>query len=74
MYKCRTQSSPYPAEITILKVTGENNPKENKPKIDKQAQQMLKARGVVEGSHSFPYCVDARHAQPLEGNRCMGET
>lgn len=35
---------------------------------------MLKARGVVEGSHSFPYCVDARHAQPLEGNRCMGET
>lgn len=23
--------------------------------IDKQAQQMLKARGVVEGSHSLPY-------------------
>lgn len=71
MYRCRTQGSPYPDEITISKVIGENKTKQNKTKIDKQAQQMLTAKGVVEGSYSFPYCVDARHAQPLEGNRCM---
>lgn len=72
MYKCRTGGSPYlPCQ--------DYNLRSHRGKkiiiIDKQAQQMLKARGVVEGSHSLPYSVWRCQRSPASGGKEMhGET
>lgn len=73
MYKCRTGGSPYlPCQDYNLR---SHRGKKKIIIIDKQAQQMLKARGVVEGSHSLPYSVWRCQRSPASGGKEMrGET